>query len=195
MKRSITTNVAPLPPNIASGSYFYTSSQNNNSTTSNTLGVGTLRVTPWYVPRGVSIARLGVEFTGAGEAGSLFRIGVYADNGSALPGALLLDAGTVSAASVAKVETTVSLTLAAGFYWIGGAVQNVVTTQPTVICTAPSYTPPMVIAPHAPTGFTLSSLNGTVLGVNAASVTGSLPSSFTSTGSTASVPRIIARVA
>lgn len=182
-------------PNVASGSYFFPASQ-NGSTTSATLGVGTLRLTSWYVSKTISLAGLSVDVTAAGEAGSLFRIGVYADTGTALPGALVLDAGTVAVSAIAKVEATMSLTLAPGVYWIGGAVQNVVTTQPTLtICQSTGYCPPVPVAPHAPSSFTLAGINGAAIGVNATGVTGALPGTFTSSGPTTSVPRLIARVA
>jgi parallel beta-helix repeat protein len=112
---------------------YYVCNSPNGSTTGNTLGNGSLRVSPWVIAQAVSITRLWVEHTAAGESGSVYRIGIYSDDGTGKPGALLLDAGTVAVdGSAAVQEVTVSLSLPPGLYWVGGAVQNAATTQPTM---------------------------------------------------------------
>jgi hypothetical protein len=72
-------------------------------------------------------------------------MGIYADDGSGYPGALILDGGSIStgtgnAGTVATggtpgvyMNTGISATvLKPGLYWIGGVVQGVTTTQPTI---------------------------------------------------------------
>ena len=114
-----------------SGAYYATTPHSALSTTS-TLGNGTGRFSPWFVPRTTAFATIGAEITSAGDAGSVLRLGIYADDGTGYPGALALDAGTIAGDSVAVQEVTVAFTLTPGLYWVGGVVQGVTTTQPTV---------------------------------------------------------------
>lgn len=99
--------------------------------TSNTLGIGTLRLAPCYLP-GCIITGIGAEITGAGDAGSTLRLAVYADNGFGVPGAVELDPGTIAADSATAQEITVAHTFKPGWYHLGAVVQNDVVTQPTV---------------------------------------------------------------
>jgi hypothetical protein len=145
------------------------------------------------VERAIAVDRLGAEVTSAGDAGSLLRIGVYADTGNSYPGALILDAGTIAGDSATVQDITgLTLTLAPGIYWIGGAVQLVTVTQPTVRILGSVYTCPV------PLGSTSISAGQAVHGFSQSSVTGALPSTFTSSVTTLGAgvcPRIHARVA
>ena len=122
-------HMAGLPPR--SGLYYQTTPHTSLSTSAS-LGTGTGRFTPWRVRYPLSITRLGAEITSAGDAGSVLRIGIYADDGTGYPGALVLDAGTIAGDSVAVQEITVAITLPPALYWVGGVVQEVTSTQPTV---------------------------------------------------------------
>lgn len=75
---------------------------------------------PFHVSRGVNIDKIGIEVTGAGTAGSVIRLGVYADDGTGKPGALLLDAGTVTGDSNAVKTITLgaNLPLPNGKYYL-----------------------------------------------------------------------------
>jgi hypothetical protein len=159
---------------LASGLYYFTN-QANSVTTSATLGVGTLRVSPFYVPNTVTLSRIGAEVTSAGEAGSKFRLGVYADSGSGYPGALVLDAGTINGDSNTVQEISIDQALQPGMYWIGGAVQVVATTQPTMRVFNAVTFPPIAIGTSAPTAGQL------VVCYQQGSVTGALPATFTAT--------------
>lgn len=173
---------APTPL-FTSGAYYFTSSPHSASTSA-TQGVGTLRLVPWVVPSTVTITRIGAETTADGDAGSKFRLGIYLDNGSNYPGALLLDAGTIAGdggAGVKEITLGTPQQLAAGLYWIGGAVQIVSTTQPTMRTVSGWYPPvPLVLGTSAP------GAGASAVGVSQASVTGALPSSFSSTITSAS---------
>ena len=68
---------------------------------------GTLYTYPVYVPHAVVIDRIGAEVT-TGAAASTVTLGVYRDNGSGDPGALLFEAGTIDGNSVAAQEITIS---------------------------------------------------------------------------------------
>jgi hypothetical protein len=95
-------------------------------------GIGLLRLTPLPVSSSKILDGLAIEVTAAGEAGATVRLGVYGDNGGGYPGALVADLGTVAADSVGVKALAASISLAAGLYWIGGVIQNVTTTQPTL---------------------------------------------------------------
>ena len=121
-----------LAPRVyTSGQYFFCNSQGTTSTGNTTNN--TVRVSPWLVTEVITISRLFAEFTAAGEASSEFRFGIWNDDGAGKPGTLLLDAGTASTAgSPGAFEVTVSQAVGPGIYWVGGAVQNASSTQPTM---------------------------------------------------------------
>lgn len=114
-----------------SGMYYLTTPHTATSTSA-TLGNGTGRFSPWTVRRTMQFTRIGSEITSAGEAGSVLRLGIYADNGTGYPGALVLDAGTIAGDSATVQEITISQILTPGLYWVGGVVQAAPSTQPTV---------------------------------------------------------------
>lgn len=159
---------------LPTGSYVLTCSPNNTGAGGLTNGI--CRAHPWIVRRSVTLVRIGVEITTAGEAGSLVRLGVYADNGSAYPGALLFDAGTVSGATVAFPEITISQTLSPGIYWVAAANQSAPTTQPQVRQNSTQWTPPidMTSGTAAPTA-------GQQIVGYFQTATGALPSTFSAT--------------
>jgi hypothetical protein len=174
---------APAFGGFVSG-YYYQATMSQGTATTATSGVGVLRVAPMYVGHKITLAKLAAEVTVIGDAGSLVRICIYADNGSGYPGSLVLDAGTIPGDSVAVSEITVTQKLTPGLYWVGLVVQNVTTTQPT-IRTATSLLPgiPIPITTGAvPTGAQLPA-NGYVC----LNVTGAAPSTFAAGGSTSSV--------
>lgn len=77
-----------------------------------------------------TINGVAVDVTAAGEAGSLVRLGLYADNGG-VPGALAVDFGTVAASAIAVPTLTPSFPVVAGWYWQVVAPQLAPTTRPT----------------------------------------------------------------
>jgi len=172
--------------------HYYIATTPGGSSTSAVLGVGTLRVTPVYIPTAVTITKLGAEVTSAGEAGSKVRLGIYADNGNGYPGSLLLDAGTINGDSATVQEITVSQALTPGLYWFGGAVQVVSTTQPTVRTQGS--------VPNVPLAFTFGSTipgaGASICGYTQTGVTGAFPSTFTTTVNVATThPRLFFKVA
>ena len=114
-----------------SGMYYLTTPHTATST-NGAMGNGTGRFSPWTVRRTMQLVRIGAEVTAAGEAGSVVRLGIYADDGTGYPGALVLDAGTIAGTSATVQEITIAQVLTPGLYWIGGVVQNAPTTQPTL---------------------------------------------------------------
>lgn len=181
---------ASVPPDPATGHYFLTASPAGSSTSS-TLGVGTLRLLPWIVHRAITIDRIGAEVTSAGDAGSKLRLGIYADNGNGYPGALVLDAGTIDGDSATVQSVTISQALSPGLYWVGGAVQVVSVTQPTVRTINTSWIPPVSLT----LGTSAPSAAANTLGFSQGSVTGALPSAFTtSVSASGAIPRVHVRV-
>lgn len=180
--------VLPVP---LAGSYFYVNSPNATSTSA-ALTVGQLRMTPWVVPQALRLDRLGAEVTAAGDVGSRFRVGIYADNGTGHPGALVIDAGQIAGDAVGLQFATIDVTLPAGLYWVGGAVQVVTTTQPTIrTATAPVAAPVMI-----PLGTGVPGANGMALGVGQAGVTDVFPAAVTVPAAPSGVmPRFICRAA
>jgi hypothetical protein len=161
-----------LAPPPISGNYYFPYSQGTSST-SNTLGTGTLRVTPVLFSTAFTIVRLGSEITATGDVGSKLRLGIYADNGSGYPSTLVLDAGQIAGDSATVQELTVSKALTAGIYWIGAVVQSVTTTQPTVR-TANIMHPNVLV----PLGTTIPSAGAAGASLGTGSITGALPGTF-----------------
>lgn len=178
-------------PLYRSASYYFCNSPAEAST-SNTLTNSQLRLSPFVVPKSLSITKIGAEFTVAGDAASVFRIGIYADDNNGVPtGAAALDAGSIStgtgnAGTVATggtpgvYEITVSKTLTAGLYWVGGAVQGAATTQPTMRVVSPGTM-------NAPVPLTaIPGTNSAVIGWQMAA-SGALPTWSGTSSSTAAV--------
>jgi hypothetical protein len=176
-------------PAPISGQYFYPVGQ--GATTTSTMTQGNLYLTPWELAAGVTITRLGIDVSVVGDAGSKIRLGIYADTGNFYPGALVLDAGQLLGDSATVQELTVSQALTAGTYWIGCVGQSITTTAPTVR-TVPNHSPRYPLA----SGSATPSANVTVASYVQSSVTGALPSTFTSSVSANfRAPRLFAKAA
>lgn len=178
----------PLPVPKA-GQYAITAAPFNTGAAQ--TGTGNLRLFPWLVDGPLSLDRVGAEVTVAGDAGSKFRLGIYADNGYGYPGALVVDAGTINGDSVTVQEIPISLALAPGVYWIGGVTQVVTTTQPT-IRTVNAYAAPVMLG----TGTTLPAAGQGGCGYVQSGISGALPTSFsTAVSISGSAPRTLIRAA
>ncbi len=69
--------------------------------------------------RDITLTRLAIRVTTAGAAGSTCRLAIYGSLPNGLPGALLVDTGTLATDAVAFVEATISQALEAGRdYWL-----------------------------------------------------------------------------
>lgn len=154
-------------------------------TTSNALQNGTIRLVPFMIPHQITITKIGSEITGAGEAGSVLRLGVYSDN-DGRPGALLVDAGTIDGTSTTVQEVTLAapLTLGPAWYWAASVVQLAPTTQPTVRVANLAYGPSIdcrvqPVANYVNAGFSSAGFSS-----------GSLPGTITVTGGTTTIARM-----
>ncbi len=83
---------------------------------------GQLRVVPWFL-EGVTIDQLAIEVTTIGGAGSVHRIGVYADNGSFYPGAVLFDSGPLATDVLGVAAVAAPMTLPP-ICWVGAVQQG-----------------------------------------------------------------------
>lgn len=174
------------PPMVA-GRYYRM--PNGTLTTSVTLGIGTLRLTPKFVPNPVTLTRIGAETTVIGDVGSVIRLGIYANvQGDFRPGALVLDAGTIPGDAVAVSEIVVAQAIAAGWFWFGAVIQNDVTIQPTIRATTTLAEPsPIDMFAATPTA------NMSGVGYLQSGVAGALPANATPAGLAATVPSIFVK--
>lgn len=127
----ITLGANDIPVTMKSGNYYFTNYAGATAVNA-APGNNSLRLSPFFVPRAVTLTRLGMEIVAVGDAGSTVRLGIYADDGTGQPGALLLDAGTIPGDAVAMVEIVINLALPAGQYWVGNVVQGAPVTQPSL---------------------------------------------------------------
>lgn len=107
------------------GKYYstYTSLYFDTNSAVATLPAGpnVLVASPIYVPRTNTVDRIGFSIS-SGQAAGTARCGIYENDTSGKPGALLLDAGTVSVATSGDKEITISQELEGGkWYWLAMA--------------------------------------------------------------------------
>lgn len=150
---------------------FYSLPGNTSVSTLNTLGSGNLRMYAFLVPSAITVTAIGAEVTTVGDAGSKVRLGIYADDGNGFLSARVVDAGTIVGDSATAQEAACNVTPIPGVYWIGGAVQDVTTTQPTMRTIGTPVLPIQVAATSLP------AINQSVTGVNVGGVTAAFPSS------------------
>jgi hypothetical protein len=80
-----------------------------------TLVADRIYTCPIIIPRTATADRINVEITST--SASSIRLGIYEESGG-IPGALLLDAGTISAATTGNKEITISQELTPGIYFL-----------------------------------------------------------------------------
>lgn len=102
------------------------------------VAVGTLIAIPFPVSRRKDFDRIAFRVTTGGGAGSVARAGIYADDGSVYPGALVADGGEHVTTSTGVKSSTIAVTLDGGaLYWLvylcGTAAPTIATNQRTLI--------------------------------------------------------------
>lgn len=150
----------------------------------------TLRAWPIIVPKGFTFSGFVTEIT-TNVGASTYRIGIYTDNGSGYPDALVAnsDVGNIDSAAAAAIRTSTlaaNVTLTPGLYWL--ALNN--THTPTFRCWTASA--------QVPIGGTLA-ISGLapVVGWSVSLAYAAMPATFTagatglSTGTTASAVPIV----
>jgi len=87
------------------------------------LTVNQLMAMPIGIGNSVTLDRICCNIGVGGTAGSVVRLGLYADDGMGSPGALILDAGTINGTTTGAHEITISQALTAGWVWVAGVAQ------------------------------------------------------------------------
>jgi hypothetical protein len=152
------------------------------------LTASRLYATPFFVPYRATLDRIGLNVSGAGGAGCVIRLGIYADITDAAggyPGSLILDAGTIDGTSATTQEITISQAVDAGVIWL--CAVNQVGTAATVrsISGNMQYIPTITAGPA----------NASQTAVCTAGITGALQATFgAQTASGDSCPRVFVRV-
>jgi hypothetical protein len=141
-----------------------------------------LRAVPLYLAESVTFDRIQIEVTTLG-ASSLVRLGIYNDNGGR-PGALNVELGTVDSTSTGIKTLTISVTLAAGVYWLVAGAE-------TAAVGIRMYASHVMGMPS--NSASMSGSTACYTGTNAAP--GSLPANFPAASLNSAGPRFMLRVA
>jgi hypothetical protein len=150
----------------------------------NTMSQDTMWLTPIYAPVAVPLASIGLQVTTA-VASTTIRLGIYADNGSGMPGALILDAGTIDSSTTGFKEITISQAVGPGLLWLAGVAH---TGAPS---TAMHGTDQGGLSTSSSSDIANSS---SIPGYTQASVTSTLPANATTTPSASyRAPRILVK--
>lgn len=179
---------------FASGVWYPMSG--GGTTNSTAQGNGTLKAFPFEFRQHGVINALAAAWSTAGQAESTLRLGVYADTGTGLPGALLLDAGAKSTAGDTVIQDWTGLSLAVRAntrVWFAAVIQGAPTTQPNVYQVSTS--PPTVLALTADATLPAVGLGPRVSLTHADTVSGALPATFNPTGNSGSITRILFKLA
>lgn len=105
-----------VPAQDFSTGRYYMTPYSSQTTTSTTLsGAGVLTVTPFFCAKPTTFTRIGINVA-TGGASALIRLGIYKMASNGLPGALVLDAGTVDASTSGEKEITISQELYGNYY-------------------------------------------------------------------------------
>lgn len=167
-------NLALPVAQVTDRRFFPQAGSSVSPATSAALGNGSLRLSPGYISSPVTVSQLGAEVTLTGDVGSTFLITVYRDAGVfnfPYPGALVAS-GSILGDSATVQETDVTdFLLGTGWWWFGGAVQNVTVTQPTL----------RTLNGAGVTGLAATSIpgaGGQFIGYTQGGVTGAAPANF-----------------
>jgi hypothetical protein len=157
-----------------SGRYFQI---NSVASTTAIPTLNELRLYPWPVEQSLPLASLYCQVGTAGSGDSVFRMGIYYDDGTGVPGSLAMELGAVATATNGVKELAVpsTITLAKGLYWVGGVTQG--TTAATMVVVLQNQ-----YAYRVPIIFGAAAFNDTITGVRMTGVAGALPSTFTNNG-------------
>jgi hypothetical protein len=149
---------------------------------------GTLYLTPLDIAVAHTFVKIACCVTTAGSSGAVFRMGLYADDGtgSRPTGAPLLDAGTKVATSVGDQTITISYAASVGRIWAGLVTQGAPTTTPSYMSTGTMLEiPPAYLSTSG-----LGASNYSYRCWQMSSVTGSLPTLSGIAKTNASTPYI-----
>lgn len=112
--------------------YYFAGSPGGSGTNAG-LGNGTLRLSPWMIAEPITIDSLLCEIiTTPGDVGSTLRAAIYNTGANGLPGRPLAT-GILPTDAIGIPEIAITpVRIPAGLLWVGGAIQGVTVTQPTI---------------------------------------------------------------
>jgi collagen type VII alpha len=183
-----------VPKSYRSGRYYQTECAGAAFGTAQPVA-GRLYAMPFRALEALTINEIAIEVTAVASAGGVVRLGLYADDTTGYPGALVDDYGTVdTAASVGAKAITISRALSAGtLYWLACAEQGAPATGVTLRTFAPTN-PGNVLPIGEPTATTTQSHFGYQTASN--SVLGAFPATYaTGIASVSNVPRVLVKAA
>lgn len=173
-------SVGATPYVYATGRYYGpVVAQSASGTLTNNL----LSVMPLVVPEAKTLDRIGIHVTSP-IAATVIRLGIYSTT-SALPDALVLDAGTIDSSTGGGKEITISQALTPGLYWLAAAAQG---GAPASLIASTGHMPAI-----GATG--VQDWSAQYRGYSRASVTGALPSTFGAPTLISSAPIVVVRAA
>lgn len=123
-------SATPLPLGYVTGASY---GNTGAASAVRTMGGTEVRAVPVLVRSAQLFDRIGIEVTTEGDAGAVYRLGVWNHNPlTGRPGTLVLDAGTVAGDALGYQAATISLFLEPGWYWMGAVLQTVLTGSPAI---------------------------------------------------------------
>jgi hypothetical protein len=99
----------------------------HQSRTTDTPTLQRLVYTPLLLTAGASFDQIFCETT-AGLANALIRLGIYADDGTGWPGAVILKTAALDASGTGAISATIAWAPAPGLYWTGYCAQTAAAT-------------------------------------------------------------------
>lgn len=157
----------------AASDFAYVSGQMYAPAGTRTTGTrpnGFMTCMPFQVETSHTFTAINCEVTSAGSAGALIRLGVYAMASTGVPGALVLDAGTVSGTGTGlQTISGLTLNLPAGWYHLAALIEGSPATVPTMRVVGGGNVVPGMAT------FVGSGLNSGTAWANGSAGTGGLP--------------------
>lgn len=148
--------------------------------------LGRLEVSPLLVPYPTIFDRAQIDISLASATG-VVRLGMYADDGTGRPGALVADFGTVGCTTTGVKSISIILTVPAGWYYVGAV-------NYTAVVSMQSYATAMLGMPIG-NGNTMESPSNIRNAWGIGGVKGPLPASMVSPAPFSDGPRVALRVA
>jgi len=176
--RTDALQLAPAWPPHAGGRFYGNLCETVTTTLALTANI--LYAMPFFVPTTTPYTSISIEVSTL-KAGASIQLGIYRDS-SGVPGALVLDAGNVSAAATGLKTIVIAQTLTPGWYWLVGLASDTPTVRACSINSALRFL-------GSPTG--LDVVNH--VGWSVAQAYGALPNPFTAGGAllVGNAPRVM----
>jgi hypothetical protein len=184
-KDLIAGGCVPVPsgisrPPFVSGRFYF---GNPGDTALAVLTVAsTLYAVPVQVPNNISLASLGISTT-TGQTGGACHLGVYEDNGSGYPGALIVDSGAITgmtATAINSASLSSPPSLLPSTVWLA-SIFTASSTMPSVAGIDPLYTGATNAYLGADTAAHAAAASATAFtGISVAGTYGALPANFPS---------------